>query len=111
MQDCIKSSAYGFDPEVTEFVQVINMNSYHWVAISTFGVSAGCIQWLDCMHSSPSDESKEVIAGMMQCPKSELVYSKTNVQRQRGSSDCVVFALALITEVCFGLDQLVKVNA
>ena len=29
VQDCIKSSAYGFDPEVTEFVQVININSFH----------------------------------------------------------------------------------
>ena len=52
------------------------MNCCHWVAISTVGVSAGCIQWLDCMHSSPSDESKEVIAGMMQCPKSNLFIQK-----------------------------------
>ena len=58
------------------FVQVIHINSCHWVAISTVGVSAGCIQWLDCMHSSPSDESKEVIAGMMQCPKSECATSE-----------------------------------
>ena len=47
------------------FVQVIHINSCHWVAISTIGVSAGCIEGLDCMHSSPSEESKEVIAGMM----------------------------------------------
>ena len=67
LQDWIKSSAYGFYPEVTEFVQVININCCHWVAISTSGVSAGCIQWLDCMHSSASDESKELIADMMQC--------------------------------------------
>ena len=104
LQDCIKSSGYGFDPEVTEFVQVININSCYWVAISTVGVSAGCIQWLDCMHSSPSDESKKVIAGMMQYHKSELVIQIMNVQRQRGSSDCGVFALALITAICFGLD-------
>lgn len=106
LQDCIKRSAYGFDPEleVTEFVQVININSCHWFAISIVGVSTGCIQWLDCMHSSPSDESKKVIAGMMQCPKSEFVIQIMNVQRQRGSLDCGVFALALITAVCFGLD-------
>ena len=104
MQDCVKSSAYGFDPEVTEFVQVININSCHWVAISTVGVSAGCIQWLDCMHSSASQESKEVIAGMIQCPRSELVIQIMNVQHPKGLSDCGVFALALISAICFGLD-------
>ena len=41
----------------------------------------------------------------MQCPKSELVIQIMNVQRQIGSSDCGVFALALITAVCFGLDS------
>ena len=68
------------------------------VAIFTVGVSAGCIQWMDCCkHSSPSDKSKVVIAGMMQCPKSELVIQIMNVQHQ-------IFTLALKTALCFGLD-------
>ena len=71
----------------SEFVQVIIAT---WLLFLQLELVLDAFRGqLDCIHSSPSDESKEVIAGtcMMQCPNLNLLM---NVQHQRGSSDCGV---------------------
>ena len=75
------------------FVLVLNINKSHWKAVSSMNCQQSTIKVYDSFH----EDTKKLIADIMQstCPKIEVQY--IDVQKQKGQSDCGLFAIAFAT--------------
>ena len=99
----ILGEVLAFEPETTEFVQILNVASSHWITVSTIGCCFGEINIFDSMlHKDLPDRTKEKIASLLYSPLKKISLKFHPVQRQRGSNDCGLFALAFATSLCNG---------
>ena len=87
-----------------KFVQVMNLGGCHWVAVSNVGRDEDVINWMDSLHGLPTSTAKREVADILHSPLPVITVQCLNVQKQRGGSDCGLFALAFITAVCHGDD-------
>ena len=55
---------------------------------------------------NPSPTAIEHACRMLMYPGHEVTFMNEKVQKQVGSSDCGLFALAFATDLCHGLDPL-----
>ena len=94
-------------PVTSEFVQILNTGS-HWVCMSTIGMTSnpGTIKIFDSAFYNPSPTAIEHACRMLMYPGHEVTFVNEKVQKQVGSSDCGLFALAFATDLCHGLDPL-----
>ena len=67
----------------------------HWIALSTVGCADGEIEIYDSLQLSPALHTQTVIARYL---KSKL-HSIVNVATQKGSSDCGLYAIAMMTSI------------
>ena len=95
---------HSFDIQTGEFVQVLHNGNDHWVTISTIGVeSSAVVKVYDSLYSYASEELKMHIASILHSELSVIQLQFPQVQRQSGSSDCGLFALAFATSVVFNV--------
>ena len=81
-------------------MQVVNVSNNHWLAFSTIGCKWSTIKIFDSLHiRGLPKRTQKLVAALMQC-----MLEFVDVQGQRGSNDCGLFALAFVTSVCFGID-------
>lgn len=93
-----------FDIQTGEFVQVLNNGNGHWVTISTVGVkSPAVVKVYDSYYCSASDELKMQIASILHSEHPVIQLHFPAVQKQSGSSDCGLFALAFATSIVFNV--------
>ena len=90
-------------PAAYEFVQVVNVGR-HWACISTIGCQTGTIKVFDSLYRKPNSILLDHAFRMVVCPQDTVTFLNEKVQRQLGSSDCGLFALAFATDLCHGLD-------
>ena len=77
----------------------------HWITVSNLGCTArNVVNIYDSLHGYPSSSLQEMIADIIQVQEKSIVFQVMNVQRQRGGSDCDLFALAHATSLCNGSD-------
>ena len=83
-----------------DFVQVVNIDCRHWVCISNKFCSPGVVQIYDSMpHLTMSSAMvRHQVATILKT--NFFVLEHVNVQRQIGSSDCALFAMAFATSLC-----------
>ena len=82
-------------PPDNEFVQVILSCGDHWIAVSTVGCKPSTLKVCD-------KRSLKLVADLMQTKS--LTVEFVDVQKQKGGSDCGLFALAFIASICNGQD-------
>jgi len=89
-----------------KFIQIINVNYSHWICVSNvFASKRGHMTIYDSM--APGKMSPHLVrslARLLFFEGKEIVIDWAAVQRQRGSSDCGVFAIAFATELCWGFN-------
>ena len=93
-----------FDVHRGEFVQILHVHNSHWCAVSNVGCDDGVVNYYDSLYPSVSSATMRTIASLLFSPASELVVNVMGVQRQSNSSDCGVFAIAFVFDICSGHD-------
>ena len=90
----------GMIPPEVEFAQVVNVCGSHWIAISTVGCKPSPIKIYDSLLAGGvSRHTQKLIADLMQCKSKAITIEYEDVQEQKGSNDCGLFAIAFITSI------------
>ena len=92
-------------PARSDFVQIVNTGS-HWVCLSSIATwsANGTVRIFDSLYLKPSLIAIEHACRMLMFPGDQVTLVNEKVQRQIGSNDCDIFALAFATNLCHGLD-------
>ena len=90
-------------PAMSEFVQIINIGA-HWVSLCTISCIPGVVKVYDSLYRKPNNVVIEHACRMILHRGPEVTFVYEKVQKQLGSSDCGLFALAFATDLCHGLD-------
>ena len=105
LQSPVLADNYTMSPSPNgDLVQVIQVNNDHWLALSTVGCQPSEIRVFDSLGGRLPQNRMKLVADLLQSKEKELTIEYVHVQRQRGGSDCGLFALAFITSVCNGED-------
>ena len=81
------------------------MRNCHWLTVSSIGYADGHIQVFDSLPSGDvPTRTKEQIAAMLFTSNNQIILQFPNVQVQRGSADCGLFAIASAMPLCAGED-------
>ena len=104
LQPPVLASNLAMEPQIGEFVQVLNLRENHWIVVSTIGCQPGCINVYDSLHMTLSCKIKKVIADLLQYPGDTITIHHCAVQWQSDISDCGLFAIAFATALCTGQD-------
>ena len=92
------------DPATSEFLLIINVGG-HWLCLSTIGVSyPSTVRVFDSLFIKPNAIAVEHACRMLLHTGDTVTLIKENVQKQIGSGDCGLFALAFAIYLCQGLD-------
>ena len=71
----------------------------HWVVISTIGCANGEVDLYDSLQQRPSWETQQVIARYLKSPSKSIKIKLVNVATQKGSTDCGLYAIAMMTSL------------
>ena len=106
LDDPLKGAFGGFDVMKERFVQVLHVNGNHWITVSNMASeTAAQVCVYDSLRGTLSQKCKYDLAQMLHLPEiDELTVLVMNVQRQHGSDDCGLFALAFAFSLCEGED-------
>ena len=86
-------------------LQVLHADGNHWLAVSNIGFQPGHEGMYNSLPSGTiSRRTKQQIATIVCTENAELVIDHQELQLQRGSSDCGLFAPAFTTSLCAGED-------
>ena len=108
LQPPVLGQVLAFEVQRKEFVQVLYLQAeHHWVTVSNIDCPAGnCVYVYDSLFHTVSDSCIKQIAAILCHSQREIKVVYPAVQRQRGSSDCGAFALALLLHYAVGKIQL-----
>ena len=89
-----------------DFVQLVNVAGKHWVCTSNRLSPPGMVYVYDSLPSCSVNSSSlhRQIAAIMKTEDAAFVVKHVDVQRQVGSSDCRLMAIAFAVSLCSGLD-------
>ena len=104
LQDPVLGSVMQFDVVTGPFVQILHDGDLHWVTAASAprGVAADVIVY-DSLYNDIGMHLKMQIASLVHSGQPSLAYTVDCSQRQAGTVDCGVFAIACATSVCHGL--------
>ena len=90
-----------------EFIQIINVTGNHWITVSNIGNPKDTITIYDSLYGdiNPSYKAKFLrqIAYMVMATSSQITLQWADTQKQKGTSDCGLFAIAAATSLCYGI--------
>ena len=88
------------------FIQIINVSRSHWVCASNIGCPKNVVNVYDSIpaYSISSPSLKRQLAAILHTQAPSFDVNFINVQRQNGSNDCSLFAIANTVSLCLGND-------
>ena len=92
------------EPQAGEFVQIVNVQSNHWICLSTVGCKPSTINAYDSLHGCIDAHTRKLITDVLQSKHRCIEVCYADVQWQSGLSDCGLFAIAFATSICSGKD-------
>ena len=89
-----------------KFIQLVNINNIHWVCVSNVLSSSGVVEVYDSKpnFSIGSSVLHEQVAKILRIEGKSFKLNHVDVQRQLGSNDCGLYAIANAVTLCFGGD-------
>ena len=87
--------------EETPYIQILHMNNNHWITIAANNPT-GPVEVYDSLNASKL--STETLKLIKQYHGSSCTVRLMNIQQQKGSKDCGLFAIATATSLCYGDD-------
>ena len=95
LQNPLLAQTLEFETCRGRFVQVLNVSEAHWITVSNINCKPGVIAVYDSKTKSHVPSlTKKHIAAMVSSNEKKFTLTTQNVQQQRGSNDCGLFALA-----------------
>ena len=86
-------------------LQIVHMGDInHWIVISTMGCKRHEIEIYDLLQTTLTTESETVIAKYLHSEGSHIVMKYVNVALQSGSTECGLYAIAIMMALAFGED-------
>lgn len=103
LQSTMLGETLTYSIERGKFVQILHINNNHWITISNIFSKNGGINVYNSVPSKDlPDKAKKQIAALIHSPDTHYVLEFERMQRQRGASDCGLFAIAFATALCCG---------
>lgn len=96
-----------WDSDPDDFVQILFVDSCHWVCLSNVYCEDGCVDLYDSMVSDPPEDGSIVRQACTILKSLSLSFVKINlviVTQQVGGTDCALFAIAFATDHCLKND-------
>ena len=91
-----------FDIVKQPFLQILQNGQGHWLLVSTIGTKHAEIHVYDSIYQSVNIRVKEQIASLLYTQEKEIKLKFMNSQKQSGSNDCGLFAVANATLLSMG---------
>ena len=77
----------------------------HWIVVSTIGCDKDEVNVFDSLNPPSVDDNTEtIIASLLFTRSANIKINMMNVARQKGSTDCGLYAVAILTCLAFGID-------
>jgi len=87
-----------------KFIQIVFNGNNHWITVTNKSCGDNQVRLYDILNSLPSLSVEQQIAAMCLTNAPEISVQSMNVVRQKGMSDCGMFAVAYITSISMGQD-------
>ena len=88
-------------PEQTPYIQILHVDNNHWIIVAA-NSPAGPVDVYDSLNTTQLSE--KTLKVINRYDGSSCTVKLMNMQRQKGSKDCGLFAIATATSLCFGDD-------
>lgn len=102
LQDPVLGSKLLFSVCKDKFCQVLHDGGAHWLAVSNLYAPDGSIDVYDSMYSAVNVNSTMQAASIVLSEREYIEFRVKYFQRQTGSRDCGLFAIAAVTSLCHG---------
>ena len=100
LQDTVPGQRLQFDVMPTgEWIQIIHDGSLPWLTCTTIGCKEGEINNYDSLYNFLSDETQKQVASILHFRGNTIKCNFKNFQKQVGSVDCGLFAIAAATHL------------
>ena len=76
----------------------------HWIGLSILSCKENEIEVYDTLQNFPSLEMQIIICRYIKSKASSVIIKLANLATQKGSSDCGLYAIAIMTTLAFGND-------
>lgn len=87
---------------VNNYIQILHCRGDHWITISTIGCKNNTVHVYDSFYTDVDHDTKVNIQNIF---SSDVSISSPSVQRQIGTKDCGLFAIAFATHLAFTKDH------
>ena len=85
-----------------QFIQILHIKERsHWATLQIVGTE---IQLYDSLFTSASDETVQLIAQLVKTKNNSIDINAMNIQKQAGTVDCAIYAIATATSLLLGHD-------
>ena len=85
------------------YFQILHTGSDHWIAIKA--ISENEVYIYDSIYMKPTHCTLKQIASTLHAPSSQIILHLERVQMQSNSVDCGVYAIAFLSDLCYGKDS------
>ena len=100
LQDPILGSKLQFDVSKGKFIQILHDGCIHWITVSN--ILTENIDIFDSLYRRVTESVKMQIASICMCEKNEIQMHIRPFQKQRGGTDCGLFAIASAVTLSLG---------
>ena len=76
----------------------------HWIVLSTLSCKENEVEVYNTLQSLPNVETQIIIGRYMKSKSSFIIIKLVNLALQKGSSDCGLYTIAILTTLAFGND-------
>ena len=93
------------EASVQNKLQIIHCNSrQHWIVASTLNCPLGEVKVYDSIFYNCDQETEVIIANLFQCSPKKVRVKVARSQKQKGGSDCGVYAIAFAVAAALGIN-------
>ena len=82
-------------------LKVVHIRKSHWAALQ---IRSGNVELYDTAYTSASEETMHIIAQLVRCNDHGLTVHMMNVTKQSGTTDCGLYAAAILTCLTMNID-------
>ena len=91
--------------ETGKYIQVVHNGADHWLVVTNIGVPRdGVVRVYDSLYKCLTTSTELQIASIVNTSQPKISIELVDVQKQCGSSDCSVYAIAYATALSLGQD-------
>ena len=84
------------------FVQILNAGGSHWVTVTNIGCEENKIKVYDSLYRKLSEDDEMLLAALLNTNFPNMVIEWPRMQKQEGTADCGLFAIAVAFSLCSG---------